>query len=722
MKKLLSFTTITLAALFVFAACEKAPQEVITADNPSIITLSINAGSLETKTVFGTNEGSGYPITWAESGEAIELVEVLTPASGEKSYKGYPSSRYTLSNENANAIFSADVDALSTEGTYDYYALYPQSAYKSANTKYLDLSAIIPDTQTPPSNASPDAAATLLYASSTGHAAQPTTSLDMSFSHITAYGKMTIKDASKAFADPSETISSVSISVPAGGIYYYWNDDSIEGVPATAKDAVTIKTDNLDTSGDFVAWFTCAPYSLAIGDKLTVSVTTNANTYSRTISMTKAMNFESGKVSKFTVDMSSASSASDLSGDYLIVSTDGTNPWYVMTSDASKNFYLGDNSSVSAKTVIDFTDASKNFSSFLYGPYVWTLSKVSGGYSLKNTYTGKYVSWASDNKNSATAVDDAATLVVSDEGDGVFSVKFGGDESRKLQYNYNNGSNPRFAFYASSGQKDLHFIPVKSYSPTLKPVINVTSDNPLTVGSTGGSQTIEYTIENPIEGKGISYSTTSTWIKNLDEDPTSSGTITFEVDPQEAGAEARSGVITLSYEGAEDVEVTVNQAAGEGETTDFTTSWTATSGAFGSAMNGTTTTVSGTIKTIVASSSAEQEWSYIRTLSSGVSYVGWTSNCIQLGKNGGVENLTLSTSNIPGTIKSVSVECASYQGKHNISIKVGDTIYLDTTPTSSWTTVGSLEGTGTSSGKIEISFTGGTRALYIKSIKVVYSD
>lgn len=557
MKKLLTITTITLAALFVFSACEKAtqtPQEVITIENPSI-TLSINAGSLETKTVFGTNEGSGYPITWAESGEAIELVEVLTPASGEKSYKDYPSSRYTLSNENANAIFSADVEALSTEGTYDYYALYPQSAYKSASTKYLDLYAIIPDTQTPPSNASPDAAATLLYASSTGHTAQPTTSLDMSFSHITAYGKMTIKDASKAFADPSETISSVSISVPAGGIYYYWNDDSIEGVPATAKDAVTIKTDNLDTSGDFVAWFTCAPYSLAIGDELTVSVTTDANTYSRTISMTKAMTFESGKVSKFTVDMSSASSASDLSGDYLIVSRDGTKPWYVMTSEIS-TYYVASNSSVTA-TDIDITDASTNFSDYLYGPYVWTLAKVSGGYSLKNAYTKKYVSWASG--NSATAVDDAATLVVSDEGDGVFSVLYAGNESRKLQFN---GGSPRFAFYTTT-QKDLCFIPVKSYS-TPKPVINVTSDNPLTVGSTGGSQTIEYTIEYPIEGKGISYSTTSTWIKNLDEDPTSAGTITFEVNPQEAGAEARSGVITLSYEGAEDVEVTINQAAGEG--------------------------------------------------------------------------------------------------------------------------------------------------------------
>ena len=149
---------------------------------------------------------------------------------------------------------------------------------------------------------------------------------------------------------------------------------------------------------------------------------------------------------------------------------------------------------------------------------------------------------------------------------------------------------------------------------------------------------------------------------------------------------------------------------------DITTSWTATSGALGTGIG------SGTINTTVSGTGTTQSWSYTRTLSSGSSYTGWTSNCIQLGKNGGVENLTLSTSNIPGTIKSVSVECSSYQGKHNVSITVGSTTYLSSTATASWTTVNAKSGTGTSSGTITISFTGGTRALYIKSISVTYNN
>ena len=153
-----------------------------------------------------------------------------------------------------------------------------------------------------------------------------------------------------------------------------------------------------------------------------------------------------------------------------------------------------------------------------------------------------------------------------------------------------------------------------------------------------------------------------------------------------------------------------NRAATRLNAAEQTVSWTATSGGLGSGVG------SGTIST------GTYEWSYTRTLKSGTSYTGWTSNCIQLGKNGGVENLSLTTSAIPGTIKSVSVECSSYNGAHNVSIVVGDSTYLASTATSTWTTVSAKSGTGTAEGTITVSFTGGTRALYIKSLTVVYEQ
>ena len=102
--------------------------------------------------------------------------------------------------------------------------------------------------------------------------------------------------------------------------------------------------------------------------------------------------------------------------------------------------------------------------------------------------------------------------------------------------------------------------------------------------------------------------------------------------------------------------------------------------------------------------------------------------CIQLGKKGAPEQVTLTTSAFSGKqISSVSISCASYNGAHKCSIKVGDKVVLTKQSTSTWSSnansakpisVEKLSG----SGDISISFTDGTRALYIKSISVTYTE
>ena len=111
----------------------------------------------------------------------------------------------------------------------------------------------------------------------------------------------------------------------------------------------------------------------------------------------------------------------------------------------------------------------------------------------------------------------------------------------------------------------------------------------------------------------------------------------------------------------------------------------------------------------------------------------WTSNqnpgnlqdnntCQQIGAKGSPATVSFSTSDITDVVKSVTVECASYQANHTIAITVGGTSYLAATATPSWTTVGSRSGSGTSTGEIVISFApgGSARAMYIKSITVVH--
>lgn len=152
-------------------------------------------------------------------------------------------------------------------------------------------------------------------------------------------------------------------------------------------------------------------------------------------------------------------------------------------------------------------------------------------------------------------------------------------------------------------------------------------------------------------------------------------------------------------------------------------SWSASSGALGGTIASVNETSTGTINT--TSSDYSYAWSYTRTLVSGVDSVGWNASsqgAIQLGKNGGVENVVFSTSAIPGTITSISVVCASYQSAHSLNISVGNTSYYsDSTPAWGSGVVDTVTATGSSSGSISITFGSGTRALYIKSISVSYS-
>ena len=134
-----------------------------------------------------------------------------------------------------------------------------------------------------------------------------------------------------------------------------------------------------------------------------------------------------------------------------------------------------------------------------------------------------------------------------------------------------------------------------------------------------------------------------------------------------------------------------------------TWTWTATSGALGTA-----TSYDATLN--------GKAWHVNRNR---VVYTGYTSSCIQLGSKDGAETVTLSSSAFEGTVKSVYVDCSSYNGAHKVAITVNGDTYLSSTNTASWTTVSSKGGTGISSGEIVISFTPGTRALYINKITVV---
>ena len=160
--------------------------------------------------------------------------------------------------------------------------------------------------------------------------------------------------------------------------------------------------------------------------------------------------------------------------------------------------------------------------------------------------------------------------------------------------------------------------------------------------------------------------------------------------------------------------------------TESVVTWNATAANnFGSTISQVNGTKTGSIST------GSFSWNYVNTLTylkSGKSdhQSFLNTGFIQIGSSNAYHRLELTTSAIPGTIKSVSVECSSASGAHKLTIVVGSTNYKNavSTPSGQPTENGNyvITGTGNASGAISILLAPGSGALYIKSISVTYEE
>ena len=93
--------------------------------------------------------------------------------------------------------------------------------------------------------------------------------------------------------------------------------------------------------------------------------------------------------------------------------------------------------------------------------------------------------------------------------------------------------------------------------------------NPDKVAADGDVVTVSYTIVNPVSGKSISAVSSESWVSDFDYSV--DGEVSFTV--AENSGDERSATVTLSYEGADDVDFTVTQAAA-GASTDYSIIYT----------------------------------------------------------------------------------------------------------------------------------------------------
>lgn len=92
------------------------------------------------------------------------------------------------------------------------------------------------------------------------------------------------------------------------------------------------------------------------------------------------------------------------------------------------------------------------------------------------------------------------------------------------------------------------------------PVIAVTNAPEANLAPEAGEFTLNYTIENPVQGKALEVSTEAAWL-TVGEIAADAVPFTYEANSDAPGSEPREAVITFAYEGAESVVVTVKQDA-----------------------------------------------------------------------------------------------------------------------------------------------------------------
>ena len=304
--KTLSIMSACITVSLMFAACTESRTDDLTTNKGKKITITAIAHGEETRIQVGEPDGSTYPVLW-EGNETLKIFE-RSSASTEACDTG----SCDVSSDSRSATFSFSVTEKPGASGFRYHALHPASAYVSHNGTDVDLT--IPSVQHPSAGSFDPEAAIMLATDPDTYDVQPagsTAQLAFRFSHLTAYGKMTLTGLPSGEGAPSSVMIETAATPLTGACRY---DIAGTAEPLTAdNNTLTLAYDN-PTSDDtpaMEAWFASAVGTIADGDSFTVTVSYPSGLSVRrevTVPSGRGIEFEAGHISSFTVDMGEAES------------------------------------------------------------------------------------------------------------------------------------------------------------------------------------------------------------------------------------------------------------------------------------------------------------------------------------------------------------------------------------------------------------------------------
>ena len=281
------------------AGCQKQEEMDLAERQGRRIVFS--AGEMETRTAFGDPDGTSYPILWSDKDTRVAVSLNFNPPQGAE---------VQPSSDGHTATFSAEF-AESGDAPFVFHVVSPSTAARSVSVSRNGWNVQIPVVQTP-TDKSLDEAAQVLVAKSESFDRLPER-ISVYFDHITAYGRMTLKNVDKAldkagFKDAEILSVDLTSEEPFAGSWYYDVDLGTMS-PKDPSYTLTLNVTGVqDASLIENLWYGCLPADMS-EKTLKIRVNTDKGSVERTITFPAGRSFTAGKIAKFAVNMESATVA-----------------------------------------------------------------------------------------------------------------------------------------------------------------------------------------------------------------------------------------------------------------------------------------------------------------------------------------------------------------------------------------------------------------------------
>lgn len=546
MKKIFKSLFLMAAASAAIIACNKEAPSKIEENEEDLVEVTIIAGNPATEDATKT-EIEGLNPYWSV-GDAIGV------SNGTSTNYKFTTG---IESRSATASFIGTTDVSS-----QLYAYYPYQNNGDKSVTDSGAKVDIPSTQYP-TVSSFDGAADIMVAK--GFTVDPanTTVNDLEFKRLGAIVKVILIDKENTM-EGSQHPSSISITAESnlvGRVYIDMVNQQLGDLYYGGSGTVTAEynsTTQYVLNGSNAAYFIVYPQKIAEGTTLTVAASTEGYAISKDIEVpTGGITLEAGKITTLNINLLAAHITEATSGAALPF--EDSFSWQTATSGGITTVPSDKYSAFSTL----YADKGPGKVRMSTGSAVGHLTTVD--LDLRSAF--HVIVNAEIYNTNQTKI----KVSVDDDDPQVASEYLG--EVKDYIFNFPAAtSKSKVKIFTEGKQAVLNSIQIITGTYVFPPVINVTSDNPMGVDNTGGAQTIEYEIENATEATltAALQDPEDTWISNINYNTV--GKVTFDVAAQVANAPARSAVIVLSYDGADDVEVTVNQAAGSGGTTTKTLS------------------------------------------------------------------------------------------------------------------------------------------------------